>query len=376
MVQSATMDRPFDSAERFFVAADALGGANFLVWREDPSPFDAAPLIAALEADRRLPRGLGRQGFLDHGPASVRREGPWEALVAEALDTRFPAAGPLVRVLVDADRRRVGLCFHHAAADARTGFALLGGGLGADLPWGGLHARLPDEWRDDCRPRALMRAWRKDAIRHGWPMALPGHAPGAAPGPARCGSAALAAEPLRTRARAMGVTVNAVLAASLLRALRRRGVGEDARAILLSSAVDLRPSLTGGRSGGMLVALVPGVWPVAPQDGVADLAERFAAGFAAQRDRGDPFACWRWLDPDTASGGPTGAVLSNVGPVALEGAVAAGLLVTPLPAQPLVATAVTCAGRLDLAVTWREGRLDAATAKAVLADWRAGLAAA
>jgi hypothetical protein len=138
--------------------------------------------------------------------------------------------------------------------------------------------------------------------------------------------------------------------------------------------MDLRARLGLGNARGLLVALVPGAMGRTPDADAADFARGYADGLARQVARGDPLACWHWLDIATsAAGGPPTTVLSNLGRVDLPGAAAAGLLVAPLPAQPLVATAVTCADRLTLTVTWRSARLAEGVAETVLAGWAAAL---
>lgn len=359
-------------AERFFVRAAAAGGGSFCVWADPAHPPRGVPP----GADGAFPALAGDRFVAAAAPAR-RLRGPWQHLVAASLAEAFSTNEPLVRVLHATDSGRVGLVLHHALADGRSGMALLSGWLdGAPpaAPWLGLDGALPDWCADQQHVAQAERAWRKDMIRHGWPLRLPGHDPARPAGPVAWRSVALQAPGLRRAAAAAGVRVNALLAAALLRALRGVAPGAGSAPVMLTTAVDLRARLGLGDALGLLVSLVPGVHPVEPAAPLAPLARSVQAGLEAQLARGDGCMAWHWLDPERSAGqGPSGVVLSNLGDVRLPGARAAGLLVVPLPAQPLVATATTCGSTTELALVWRAGRLDAATAAAVMQGWRAGL---
>ena len=430
----AALPRRLDRAEAFFWFLDRVSSMNFAVIAEGRGTLTDAAVRAALDAAQRRHPLLRvsiaadverRLSFVPapHAPIPYARcaDADWRDELAERLVQPFALdTAPLARAwrfARDDDGGWVlALVLHHSIGDARSAFAVLDEILqgAAGLPPAG----------DDIAPRApltdlypahvtgdagrqlgeQMKVARKAlAERIGLPEPQAGH--GAPTGrlqprlrSLRFDAAQTAA--LADKARAVGATVNGLIGAAQLIALRRLFGDATPRTLGLTCAADLRPYLSApmdAATPGFYVTLVSSIQRVGDADELWPLAQRLNGAIRQQLQSGAAHLLYDFMPPaerfaPDAEGvaafaqlmtrGVQTSLLSNAGRLAalpaLPGLVveARSFALCPTPTQPVFLAVATDAGGMTLNLNHNTAQLDAGAADAVLAGVRELLLAA
>lgn len=268
--------RPLDRAESFFWFLDRLSSMNFTVIAEGHGQLAPGAVQAALDrAQMRHPLlaasiETNAEDLLQFVPRPVAGialhcldlEG-WHQRLAE-LNVRPFGLGeyPLMRAYLFASGEGnwvFALVFHHSIGDARSGFHLLGEVLhdavepGAALapvaPRPPVTELYPAEFSGEQAHRAgeQIKAGRKALLEElGLPEMPPGHQPSRealAPRMVPLRLPRNQAEALVRRARQERASINGLVGAAQLVALRNQFGDSDAHTLALTCAADLRPYL-------------------------------------------------------------------------------------------------------------------------------------
>jgi hypothetical protein len=310
------LPRPLDRSEAFFWFLDHFSSMNFAVIAECDARFSGDALRAALAtAGQRHPllnagidRVDGRLHFVPHAATGIPLEevvaADWRTALAERIVRPFALGeAPLVRAVAIDDTAGgsvLALIFHHVVGDARSAFPVLTEVLAALAgeapdPAGEellppLSALYPPQLSGEAGRLALeqLKAARKAAFeRLGPPAAQAGHRIDSGKQARMIGLDLTPAETaaLATHARAAGTTVNGLIGAAQLIALRER-FGDDAERVLgLTCAADLRPYLVppvAATTPGFYVTLVTMLQRVGGEDSLWPLAKRLSEGIRQQ----------------------------------------------------------------------------------------------
>lgn len=430
----AALPRRLDRAEAFFWFLDRVSSMNFAVVAEGHGALADEAVRAALDAAQRRHPLLRvsiaadaerRLSFVPapHAPIPYARcaDADWRDALAERLVQPFALdTAPLARAWRfargDDDGWVLALVLHHSIGDARSAFAVLDeilqGAAGLPLAGDSIAPRAP---LTDLYPAHVTgdagrqlgeqtKAARKAlAERIGLPEPQAGH--GAPTGrlqprlrSLRFDAAQTAA--LADKARAAGATVNGLIGAAQLIALRRL-FGDDApRTLGLTCAADLRPYLNApmdATTPGFYVTLVSSIQRVGDADELWPLAQRLSGAIRQQLQSGAAHLLYDFMPPaerfaPDAEGvaafaqlmtrGAQTSLLSNAGRLAalpaLPGLVveARSFALCPTPTQPVFLAVATDAGGMTLNLNHNTAQLDAGAADAVLAGVRELLLAA
>lgn len=429
----AALPRRLDRAEAFFWFLDRVSSMNFAVIAEGRGTLTDAAVRAALDAAQRRHPLLRvsiaadaerRLSFVPapHAPIPYARcaDADWRDALAERLVQPFALdAAPLARAwrfARDDGGWVLALVLHHSIGDARSAFAVLDeilqGAAGLPLAGDSIAPRAP---LTDLYPAHVTgdagrrlgeqtKAARKAlAERIGLPEPQAGH--GAPTGrlqprlrSLRFDAAQTAA--LADKARAAGATVNGLIGAAQLIALRRL-FGDDApRTLGLTCAADLRPYLSApmdATTPGFYVTLVSSIQRVGDADELWPLAQRLSSAIRQQLQSGAAHLLYDFMPPaehfaPDAEGiaafaqlmarGVQTSLLSNAGRLAalpaLPGLVveARSFALCPTPTQPVFLAVATDAGGMTLNLNHNIAQLAAGAADAVLAGVRELLLAA
>lgn len=430
----AALPRRLDRAEAFFWFLDRVSSMNFAVVAEGRGALADEAVRAALDAAQRRHPLLRvsiaadaerRLSFVPapHAPIPYARcaDADWRDALAERLVQPFALdTAPLARAWRfargDDDGWVLALVLHHSIGDARSAFAVLDEILlgAAGLPPAG----------DDIAPRApltdlypahvtgdagrqlgeQMKVARKAlAERIGLPEPQAGH--GAPTGRLQPRLRSLHFDAAQTaaladKARAVGATVNGLIGAAQLIALRRLFGDATPRTLGLTCAADLRPYLSApmdATTPGFYVTLVSSIQRVGDADELWPLAQRLSGAIRQQLQSGAAHLLYDFMPPaerfaPDAEGvaafaqlmtrGVQTSLLSNAGRLAalpaLPGLVveARSFALCPTPTQPVFLAVATDAGGMTLNLNHNTAQLDAGAADAVLAGVRELLLAA
>lgn len=312
----STLPRPLDRAEAFFWFLDRLSSMNFAVIAEGAGPIDPTALQRALDAAQRRHPLLaatihadeaGRLHFVPQPANGIPLEriaaADWRTALAERIVAPFPLdAAPLVRACLfgDDNQWEIALILHHSIGDARSAFAVLGeilqgaAGLPVDdkvLPLAPALADLyPPALTGDAGRQLLeqLKSVRRSAIeKTGLPVAQAGHTHSGDVQPRflslHFSPAEVAA--LASCARTAQATVNGLIGAAQLIALREQFGDDDEKVLGITCAADLRPHLAtpvDAETPGFYVTLVTSIQRVGDAAGLLPLAARVTGAIRQQ----------------------------------------------------------------------------------------------
>lgn len=430
----AALPRRLDRAEAFFWFLDRVSSMNFAVVAEGRGTLTDAAVRAALDAAQRRHPLLRvsiaadaerRLSFVPapHAPIPYGRctDADWRDALAERLVQPFALdTAPLARAwrfARDDDGGWVlALVLHHSIGDARSAFAVLDeilqGAAGLPPAGGDIAPRAPltdlypahvtgDAGRQLGEQTKVAR--KALAERIGLPEPQAGH--GAPTGRLQPRLRSLRFDAAQTaalagKARAVGATVNGLIGAAQLIALRRLFGDATPRTLGLTCAADLRPYLSApmdATTPGFYVTLVSSIQRVGDADELWPLAQRLSGAIRQQLQSGAAHLLYDFMPPaerfaPDAEGvaafaqlmtrGVQTSLLSNAGRLAalpaLPGLVveARSFALCPTPTQPIFLAVATDAGGMMLNLNHNTAQLDAGTADAVLAGVRELLLAA
>ena len=327
----ATLPRPLDRAEAFFWFLDRFSSMNFAVIAEGRGALDEAALQQALDAAQKRHPLLAVAIEADAGqrlhfvpkpaqgvPLTRDDAADWRTALAERIVEPFALGeAPLVRAcrLSDGERWVLALVFHHSIGDARSGFAVLtevlqgvaGVAVGPEPvslqpPLGELY---PAAFAGDAGRELLgqLKAMRKAAAeRSGLPVPQVGHrySDEQAPRIIALDFTAAEADALARNARATQATVNGLIGAAQLIALRERFGDDDERVLGLTCAADLRPHLAapvGAETPGFYVTLVTSIQRVGGDSALWPLAQRLTGAIRQQISAGAGHLFYDFMPP-------------------------------------------------------------------------------
>lgn len=328
---TSVLPRPLDRAEAFFWFLDRFSSMNFAVMAEGRGDLDEQALQQALDAAQRrhpllkaaIEADAGQRLHFVPRPATglplIRIDDKdWRMALAERIVEPFELGeAPLIRAcrLSDGERWIIALIFHHSIGDARSGFAVLSevlqGAAGAPVdetpmplqpPLGALY---PAAFAGDAGRELLgqLKAMRKAAAeRSGLPVAQVGHRPSDEIVP-RIISLQLSvaeADALARNARATQATVNGVIGAAQLIALRALFGDDDERVLGLTCAADLRPHLAkqvGADTPSFYVTLVTSIQRVGNDAALWPLAQRLTGAIRQQISAGAGHLFYDFMPP-------------------------------------------------------------------------------
>ncbi len=431
-----TWKRPLDRAEAFFWFLDRFSSMNFAVIAEGRGALADAALQAALDAAQRRHPLLTvavesdaeqRLYFVSRPTRGIALEriprsgaGDWRRVLAERIVLPFALGeSPLMRAYrfdgAD-DAWILALVLHHPIADARSGFSLLTevllGAAGVAVPAEAIPPRpalielYPPAFAGEAGRQlsGQLKAARKAAAeRTGMPEAQARHRPGNGPPKPRMLTLRLEApliESLAARARQVDTTINGLIGAAQLIALRRL-FGDDAERILgLTCAADLRPYLNApmdATTPGFYATLVTSVQRVGDAAGLWALAQRLTGSIRQQLSVGAGHLLYDFLPPadqfpatdagvqsfrDLMARGVQTSLLSNAGLLpalpALPGLSvdARSFALLPTPTQPVFTAVTTDAGGMTIHLNYNAAQLAEDAAAEVAASMESLLRAA
>ena len=313
---TATLPRRLDRAEAFFWFLDRFSSMNFAVIAEGRGMIDTVALQNALTAAQLrhplLAAGIDAdaEGCLHFAPLPANgipleriEAEDWRTALAERIVVNFPlGSAPLVRacLLGRDDHWAVALILHHSIGDARSAFTVLGeilqatAGLPVDrttLPLApALGDLYPPQFLGESRGRHLeqLKALRRAAVeKTGLPAPQAGHTHSRDLQPRFLSLHFSPAEvgALAAVARAAQATVNGLIGAAQLIALREQFGDTDERTLGITCAADLRPHLAipvGAETPGFYVTLVTSIQRVGDATGLLPLAARVTGAIRQQ----------------------------------------------------------------------------------------------
>ena len=323
--------RRLDRGEALFWFLDRFSPMNFAVVAEGGGRLDEQalqdalaaaqgrhPLLAvAIEADaeHRL-HFVPRLGQVLPSPRVAAAD--WRTELAERIVEPFVLGeAPLVRAchVAEGDRWAIALIFHHSIGDARSGFAVLGEvlqgvagvpGDGAPLPvQPPMSAVYPPEFTGDAGRQLAgqIKAMRRAATeRTGLPTPQAGHrlSDRLHPRMITLQFSVDEAEALVRNARATQATVNGVIGAAQLIALRELFADDEERVLGLTCAADLRPYLAepiGAETPGFYVTLVTSIQRVGTGAALWPLAQRLTVAIRQQLAGGAGHLFYDFMPP-------------------------------------------------------------------------------
>jgi NRPS condensation-like uncharacterized protein len=415
------LQRRLDRAEAFFWFLDRFSSMNFALIAPGHGALDDAALQAALDAaQRRHPLlAVAIETDIDQRLCFVAH--PWQGIALERLDLAGDGDGgfnwrpalaerivrpfalgesPLLRAYrFDGAGQDwvIALVVHHSIADARSGFSLLNeillGAAGVPVPREAIAPRptllelYPPAFAGDAGRQLggqLKAARRAASERSGLPEAQARYQSVGAPLQPRIISltlpTALCAK-LQDGARAAGATVNGVIGAAQLIALRRLFGDASERILGLTCAADLRPYLSApmdAQTPGFYVTLITSVQRVGDQASLWTLAQRLSASIRQQIELGAAHLLYEFLPPAelfpaTDDGvrtfsalmarAPQTSLLSNVGvlapipELAALGVSSRSFALCPTPTQPMFTAVTTDAAGMTLHLNYNAARL-------------------
>lgn len=424
------LQRRLDRAEAFFWFLDRFSSMNFAVIAQGRGALSDVALQAALDAAQRRHPLLAvaieadaeqrlcfvpapRTGIpLEH----IENAGDgWRTALAERIVRPFALGeSPLLRAWrCDGGQQDwvVALVLHHSIADARSAFSLLDevllGAAGLPVPAEPIAPRptlielYPPSFAGDAGRQlgSQLKAARKEAgERGGAPEAQAGHRVAAGPLKPRMITVALptaCCATLLSRARAAATTINGVIGAAQLIALRRLFGDDTPRVLGLTCAADLRPYLRApmdAATPGFYTTLITSVQRVGESDGLWPLAQRLTSSVRQQIALGAAHLLYEFLPPAeqfpaTEAGvetfcalmarGPQTSLLSNVGVLtplpALPGIVvdARSFALCPTPTQAVFTSVSTDAGAMTIHLNYNAAQFSDDSARDVAASMRA-----
>ncbi len=320
--------RPLDPGEAFFYLSDHVSCMNFVVFAERSGHLPPERIRTALQVLQR--DNLLLQTRIDwtdenglcfvHAPGlaialqqhSVSPDN-WQAPIEAQLSQPFAdGTAPLMRCLYlempSPERSVLGLCFHHAIGDGRSGTALLrrllgliAAGTAVDAPShvAALPAMAdvhPPGYRWANQPEAVKQvrnAMMADYRRHGPLPAIGWLAPQASDRTPKFIRQTLPADATRrliSRARDHGTSVHGALCAAQLLAQFKLQPGTDSTAFFLSCPVDMRPHLEPGQPvtpTGLFVSLIAGTFLISADTDMWTLARDIITQTRVQLARGE-----------------------------------------------------------------------------------------
>lgn len=407
--------RPLDAGEKFFWMLDQVSCMNFVVFAELECQLQPAALQTSLaELQRRHPllncgirvRDDGQVAFYRASPApiglSVAGIGAdnWQEPLQAQLAQPFGAdEHPLARALYlprsDAPGSIVGLVYHHAIADGRSGTALLRELLQQILGSGNGDAEAHDEpppmhelfppqfdWqRHPDKAMAIYGDMKLDIKRYGKPADLPWlQQQHSERQPRFC---RIEFDPQQTamllqQCREHGTTLHGALGAAQLLAKRTLLAGDGAQTLTLSHPADMRPYLAQSVPDdglGLYITMLSSSYQVAGDSDFWQLARQVVGDIRQQLQRGDGHLLYTLLrtqqvPPDAAGlagfgqqmlASPKGSMISNIGRVADVGAdlpvSSISFALCPMPYQALFTAASSYGGKLILNINYDAAKL-------------------
>lgn len=393
--------RSLGYAERFYWLYDRVSCTNFTVVAELRRPVDATALGEAIDEarwaypllDARIRRDEQGRVLLEPGTGTPGdllvlnrgRGAEDETGITAALDARFPWGNhPLHRFELQPRADGSGCfqaTFHHALLDARSGISLVERILERALGGGEIGPRTgfppnqeslyPQRWRGASARLSAMWMVLRGKLETAGSVQIPF----LGQGPRRPLVLDLSLDERQTagwieRARAEKTTLQGLLAAIQLAALRAEIAGEGERKLTVYHAVDLRPTFEPALSPeelGMFISMLPTSHRLSPGIDLWDLAREVRARLVRGLSRGEAHLTWTgspplWLLPADERGSrreqqmldllPPMTVVSNVGRVgnptaALRQAVSSvHFAMGPQTGCPLLSAVTTWAGRL------------------------------
>lgn len=430
---TASAARTLDAGEKFFWMLDQVSCMNFVVFAELECQLPPATLQAALgELQRRHPllncgirvRDAGHVAFYRTEPTPIRLSvqpvaaDSWQEPLQAQLAQPFAAEEhPLARALYlprsDAPGSIVGLVYHHAIADGRSGTALLREwlqqaltGVGSAEP---AHAEPPPmhelfppqfDWqRHPDKAAAIYGDMKLDIKRYGKPADLPWlqqqHS-GRQPRFCRIELSPQQTSALLQQCRAHDTTLHGALGAAQLLAKRTLLADDGAQTLTLSHPADMRPYLAQSVPDdglGLYITMLSSSYQVAGDSDFWQLAQQVVGDIRKQLQRGDGHLLYTLLrtqqvPPDAAGlagfgqqmlASPKGSMISNIGRVADVGTdlpvSSISFALCPMPYQALFTAASSYGGKLILNINYDAAKLAPGVATRLAQQIRAELLA-
>lgn len=325
---AVTLPRPLDPGEAFFFLQDHISCMNFVVFAERSGHLEPGRIQAALDLIQQENQLLQASiswtdaNGLRFEPAPGQRvtlhtrhcnTGDWQDWIERELSQPFATGtAPLMRCLyleLAAPARSVlGLSFHHAIADGRSGSAMLArllrllaapAAAWQAKPTTALPAMadvFPPQFRWTEQPEAakhLKTTLIEDYRRHGAVPPIPWLAVEASERRPRCLRQRLDAEhtlALITQARARGSSVHGLLCAAQLLAQCQFQPDTQPSVFLLSCPVDLRQHLQPAMPTaptGFFTSLISNTFQVSPDTDIWTLAQQVVGQTRVQIARGE-----------------------------------------------------------------------------------------
>lgn len=421
--------RRLDRAEAFFWFLDRFSSMNFAVIAEGSGALDKPALQQALDAAQKRHPLLSvaieadaeeRLHFVTRSPQGIPLQSTgaadWRTALAERIVEPFALGeSPLVRAchLTDDDNHWViALIFHHSIGDARSAFSVLTevlqGAAGQQVPTSPLpltpalgelypEAFTGEPGRQLAEQLKIVR--KAAAERSGLPAPQAGHRPSSPRQDLQPRFITLRFDANQTaalarNARAAHTTINGLIGAAQLIALRELFGDAEEKTLGLTCAADLRPHLreaVGDSTPGFYVTLVSSIQRVGDDASLWPLAQRLTGAIRQQIAAGFGHLFYDFMPPteqfpanEAGIAGFSGlmargvqtSLLSNAGRLAplpeLPGlsVSARSFSLCPTRTQPLFTAASTDAGGMTININYNAVQLEPETAAAVAAAMR------